>query len=476
MLKDIGIIRKKLKENGYTNKLIDYKEFLELYEPYRKEMEEKEFAEIIGIAYSNYQKIKNRKARAMILKEEKKISEQKKEEIRENLRKNGYTNKLINYQEFLELYESYRKEMEEKEFAEIIGILDYNYKAMKNRKTKTTMLKGPKEVSGEKNISKETRKEIEKEIIENVREKGYANKLISYQEFLELYELYKMQMKEKEFAEILGISYNNYCIIKYKKTRTRVLKKSKKVSEEMREKVIENVREKGYANKLISYSDFLELYEPYRMEMKEKEFAEIIGILNYNYKVIKNRKTKTRILKGKNKIAEERKEEIRENLRKNGHTNKLINYQEFLELYEPYRKEIEEKEFAEILGISYSNYKNIKNKGTRAIILKKEKIVSEERKKEIRENLEKKGYTNKSINYQEFLELYEPYRKEIDEKEFAEILGISYDNHSIMKKKGQKARILKVEKKILLERKEEIREKLKQKGNIGSTIDYQEFL
>lgn len=38
MLKDIEIIRKKLKEEGYTNKPISYQEFKSLYEPYRQEI------------------------------------------------------------------------------------------------------------------------------------------------------------------------------------------------------------------------------------------------------------------------------------------------------------------------------------------------------------------------------------------------------------------------------------------------------
>ena len=63
-----------------------------------------------------------------------------------------------------------------------------------------------------------------------------------------------------------------------------------------------------------------------------------------------------------------REEEIVKNLKKEGYTNKLIDYQEFLELYKPYKDEMPEIEFAEILGISYGNHKNMKNIGTRAKI------------------------------------------------------------------------------------------------------------
>ena len=47
------------------------------------------------------------------------------------------------------------------------------------------------------------------------------------------------------------------------------------------------------------------------------------------------------------------------------------------------------------------------------------------REEEIIKSLKKQGYTNKVIDYQEFLELYKPYKDEMPETEFAEILGIS---------------------------------------------------
>lgn len=43
----------------------------------------------------------------------------------------------------------------------------------------------------------------------------------------------------------------------------------------------------------------------------------------------------------------------------------LINYAEFLELYEPYKGKLSEIDFAKILGISYGNYKSIKYKKQR---------------------------------------------------------------------------------------------------------------
>ena len=79
---------------------------------------------------------------------------------------------------------------------------------------------------------------------------------------------------------------------------------------------------------------------------------------------------------------EERYSEIREELIKQGYANKHITYSEFLAIYRPYKKEMSEKEFIHVLGITYGNWQNIKNKGQRAIILKNEKSDDEQKKLE----------------------------------------------------------------------------------------------
>ena len=153
--------------------------------------------------------------------------------------------------------------------------------------------------------------------------------------------------------------------------------------------------------------------------MTEKEFAKILGTSEVNLRNIKYVGIKTKVLKEDTGITEEKKEEIRAELKGQGYERKSINYQEFLEIYEPYRKEMTERKFAEILGIS--SLGNIKYGGMRAKILKekveKEEKIKEERKEEIREELKEQGYERKSIDYQEFLEIYELYRKELTRQE-----------------------------------------------------------
>ena len=132
---------------------------------------------------------------------------------------------------------------------------------------------------------------------------------------------------------------------------------------------------------------------------------------------------------------EERYNEIREQLISQGYANKHITYSEFLAIYEPYKEEMSEKEFIHVLGISYSNLQSIKHENKKAIILKKKlgKKTFETFKKLIVSNLIQKGYRNKSIDYNEFLSLYEPYKEKLKESEFASILGISYGSWQSMK-------------------------------------------
>ena len=176
---------------------------------------------------------------------------------------------------------------------------------------------------------------------------------------------------------------------------------------------------------------------------------------------------------------EERYKEIREQLIAQGYANKHITYSEFLALYELYKEEISEKEFANVLGISYGNWQNIKHRNEKAVILKKD-MTDEDREKlkqEIVSTLIERGYQNKRIDYTELLKLYEPYRIKLKESEFASILGISYENWQNIKHRNQKAVILKKEDKTDEDReklKQEIVSELIERGYQNKSIDYAE--
>ena len=325
-----------------------------------------------------------------------------------------------------------------------------------------------------------------KEIREQLIAQGYANKHITYSEFLALYELYKEEISEKEFANVLGISYGNWQNIKHRNEKAVILKKdmTDEDREKLKQEIVSTLIERGYQNKRIDYTELLKLYEPYRIKLKESEFASILGISYENWQNIKHRNQKAVILKKEDKTDEDReklKQEIVSELIERGYQNKRIDYTEFLKLYEPYRIKLKESEFASILGILNSNLRNMKyNRNQKTIIIKKDKTDEEKKRleQEIVSELIERGYQNKSIDYAEFLKLYEPYRIKLKESEFASILVISYSNLQHIKHRKQKAVILKKDKT------DEDREKLKQeivstlieRGYQNKKIDYTEFL
>ena len=210
-------IIKELSKKIYFNMSISYKEFLNLYEPYKSIIEEEEFAKILGITYDNWQSIKNRGTRTKIkaTRLNKEISDMRINQIIEEIRSQGFENQVISYDEFLQLYETYKTEMSEPDFAHLIGISYTNWSNMKNANSKARILKP---VS--KHISEERVNEIKQEIIK----KGYANKHINYEELLQLYEPFKEEITESDFAQLLGITYLNWNNMRGGKRRVRILK------------------------------------------------------------------------------------------------------------------------------------------------------------------------------------------------------------------------------------------------------------
>lgn len=315
--------------------------------------------------------------------------------------------------------------------------------------------------------------ELKEKIIEEVKKKGYIDKLIDYQEFQGLYKLYKSEISEIEFGKILGIKEHGYYNFKAGKRKAKILK-GNIVSEQRRQEVKEQIKAKGYIGKFIDYIGFKELYKLYELEMSEQEFAGIIGITYSSYKSIKNQGKRAKLFKQET-CTEERKEEIVKELQKKGYEEKLIDYTEFKQFYDLYKTEMSEQEFAETLQIKYANYMHIKNEGGATKILSvKEVSCSKERKKEILEEIKKKGYIKKAIGYEEFKKIYNVYQSEMSEQEFAEILGIKYSNYRSMKNNGIVVNILK-NVGYTEDIKNQIKEQIKQKGYIGKTISYKEF-
>lgn len=387
----------------------------------------------------------------------KEIIEKEKNEIIETLIKHGNANRKIDYSQFLSLYAQYKEIMSEEEFAKILGI---NHEALRNLKRKNTRTLILKQIA-----SKEMKNEIRNQLLQ----KGYGNKKIDYKEFLKLYEQYKNIITEKEFADIIGITYSRYRNIKNRGGKTKILET------EIDKKQIAMEVEEQYGSILVDYNYFLVIYEPYRTKINsQEEFAEIIGITRNNFKSVKNKGTRAWILK-KEDIPAELQQNIREKMLEQGYANKLINYSEFLSLYETYSDKLTEVQFARILGISEIKHRNMKYYDNKTYILKSKKQVGIDRIGKVREELVLQGYANRTIDYLEFKRLYSNYKEEMDEIQFAKILGISYANYMTIKKQKSGAIILKTDTIST-----DVIERLLEDSNIqrvvGTIIDYSYFL
>lgn len=398
-----------------------------------------------------------------------------KEEIIEKLEKLGYVGKAITYEELKKLCKKYGMGMEEIHFAqEILGITESNFRACKNRKTRVKILK---------NREKEFSEEEKKEIIEKLVSLGYAGRLIAYDELQNLYKEYGRGMKESFFVqEILGITNNNFGACKNRGTKVKILKnKEKAFTEKEKKEIIKQIKKLEYISKTITYEELQSLYNKYGNGVNEANFSkQILGLTDSNYKACKNKGQRVRIFKDKEKnFSEEERKEIIEEIVKLEYSGKAITYKELQNLYREYGKGKKEVDFVQdILGITYVNYINCKNKGQRVKILKdKEKKFTEEEKEEVIKRIKELGYTEKLITYVELQSLYERFGDGIKEIKFAkEILGITDSNYKNCKYRRTSVRILNnKDKKTTHEEKEEMIKKITERGYIGKSINYEEL-
>ena len=126
-------------------------------------------------------------------------------------------------------------------------------------------------------------------------------------------------------------------------------------------------------------------------------------------------------------------EEIIEELLKSNliKISESIDYDKFLEIYQPYEAVMSEIHFAEMLEISERRYKSIRNeRGKRARVLSNRGKAEQD---VIKLEMTRKIEYSKYIDYKEFLELYEEYKSRISEIEFAQILGMSYGGYERIK-------------------------------------------
>ena len=225
---------------------------------------------------------------------------------------------------------------------------------------------------------------------------------INIELFEKMYKYYENEYTKLEFAQFLGIKRSNYYSMRNKGTKAKILM-NVNLSKENKKIILDEVIEKYNLSKyqLISYKNddrtkvsFLELREKYKVYFTNEEFAELIGIRsNENLKNMRIKNNLGRILTNVELTNEEKEKiflEVKTHpLYKEG---KRINYEEFKNLFEKYKRYFSELEFAEILGITTYAYNSMKYCNKRCII-KDYKIM-----KKIKDiNLENRLYTKSEI-------------------------------------------------------------------------------
>ena len=325
--------------------------------------------------------------------------EQYVQEIKNQLRKKGYSGKKVDYAELQQLHQEYGSQLQEKVFALYVLELGINnYNGLKNGKYKTAILQ-------------EQLTEIIKQEAEKIRNelllRGYAGRLIDYTEIQRLHQIYGAQMPEATFVKsILEVSENSYVAAKAGKRKVYILRDLQNESLEEIEEIKKRIREDGYVGKIIDYQKLQNLHKIYGIKFSESRFAQkVLEINEGSYLSSKNHGTKMTILKGFiGQIAEDEIENIKETLRRDGYVGKSVDYIELKRLHLTYGKQMLEREFAQkVLGLTYSYYINIRNDSKkRAVILKSllSPKVSSEEVKDIKEKLKEQGYNEKKIDYE----------------------------------------------------------------------------
>lgn len=302
--KYITEIKEQLKLQGYSGKKINYPEFISLYKTYGNQMAEKEFAQnVLEMTYDQYDSLKRRKDRAIILKKQlAQIIQQDIDEIKKRLIFDGYCGKLIDYTEIQMLHKMYAKQIPEDKFAKLILELnETSYRQVRSGKRKVYILKRFQNKTQEdiEQIFQKSQEEI-KEIKEILKSLGYVGKLINYTELQELHQQYGIKMPEHKFAqEVLEISASLYGNIKYNSAKKAAVLKG--LIDEPSQEDIENMQRKlenmEMAGRLINYEELKRLHREYGSQVREEFFAQqVLEIPSYLYKDMKHSEYKTQIL------------------------------------------------------------------------------------------------------------------------------------------------------------------------------------
>lgn len=501
-------------EKFHINDLIDYNEFLRLYEKYGNGLNKEEFARsFLDLKKQDLYILKNDRCR--ILKQENisefEIANLKIELIRMFNLKKG---EVVSYEKLEELYNSLQTKLPLIMFAEkILDIPAHFVSCIKSNQSKNTIIlsKTDSIFFKREEISKLTRKVEEKisKDLSNIREikecisvdrNLHIGDKISVNEFEEIYEIYgKSGFSKYDFARIiLGLTDAKSRQIINKKIDFIEIWKNEIINPsyllKIRNKVIHE-KKLHIKDKLKSYDDFKKLFERYSAILSEEIFAdEILDMSKTSYKNLKNGKSEAVILSDI-VVPDEFWEKTKKKIKKKEDTygGKRITYAEFLEIYKKYGYITLDSDFAlNVLQISKNEFYALKRGEYLTVRIFTSKIENSNKKSkdedydtnELRElrNIiikENKLHINDSISGEKFNELYDKYGFRMSKKFFAnKMLDIKdYRLDEILRDKNKNTRIL-LDEDISKEYLGTIRKKVFTSGEhvTEDMIDYNEFL
>ena len=238
----------------------------------------------------------------------------------------------IDYEKFSELYAKYGKDMSEDVFSQ--EVLDINIRSL-------SRMKGPKKFSTAilQNV------EIPERYITTLRDKiAMLNKLeggqlLEYTKLQEFHRKYARELLERDFAiNVLEVESESYRFLPAGINSSVTILKSRETNfEALRNKLIKEMN--LHYDDMIDYETFVKWHQSYAPNMREVVFAErVLNIGPENFKEVKHRKGKARILldiklPSKEEIIELRKKVIKEN---RFHINDEIDYIKLQELHLKY--------------------------------------------------------------------------------------------------------------------------------------------
>ena len=209
-----------------------------------------------------------------------------------------------------------------------------------------------------------------------------------------------------------------------------------------KDEILENIIKKYNLKKAqaIDYAFFNQMYQEYKDQMSDQEFAELLQISKVAYQNFKSdsKKNPNRmiiILKDRNLSEVEKQKNVLQLVQiYKLYKGQKIDYVFFTQMHEKVQAWLTEAELSNLFGISDTNLRNIRREGTarlfRNMKLNEESI--EKIRKSIIEQNEGKGIYYKQNEQNkgsvDFFELYNPYRIYFSHNEFATLLGISEKN------------------------------------------------